>query len=679
LPCEREEPAREGGAEATRIPTLGKYRLLAELARGGMSTVYLALGRGHGDSQKLLVLKELKPELAEDPRILSMFIEEARLAASLNHPNVVRTFEAGSERSRHYIAMEYLDGQSLYRVLSRGRKRGTAVPLEWQLSVLRLALEGLAYAHAASDAQARPLGIVHRDMSPQNIFVGYDGQTKILDFGIAKAAGSSLDTLAGTLKGKVPYMSPEQAIGKPVDARSDVFAVGVMIWEAVAGRRFWSGLEGDVQILHALTRGRRLGEHGAAMADVPKALSDVVIKATAPDPLHRYADAAELLAELHFGLASAGIRRIEPQEVGGFVHHLFAEDRARLQAAIEEAIFSRGPRSGEFPVSHGGQGDARPPSQNTTTAYPQSGIPVLPTTSVPPMPATKATARTREELLADAEDVAYAAQSLRESERIATLPASVQAFVRAVQGVGAKDGAAAFETLANCMEVIERLDEWRSRAVEHLQATARDIAVPVSQAPAPANTGAVTTPPTSVAPVSIESGPPVARRPASPRSLIAAAAIGALFASIGFSVFGRNPATRVEAARPALAPTAATANTTTGQARPRIEKTHAIVSVSPINARIVVDRDVVYENPCVVAFAKDGAIHTLHAEAEGYVPRDETFEASGEATFVLALEPRKAATQPTASKPTAASNQQKEPTHLVHPNSFSPTTHDENP
>jgi hypothetical protein len=413
-----------------------------------------------------------------------------------------------------------------------------------------------------------------------------------------------------------------------------------------------------------------------AMAGVPQALRAVVIKATALDPSRRHVNGAELLAELRFALATAGIRRMEPQEVGLFVRQLFAEDRARLQTAIEEALASRGPRSGEYLVTHRGSGDTRPSIEDVASARPPSEIPVLPAASVSLVPTAKPAPPARDELLAESEEIGRATQSLRESERIATLPSSVQAVVRALQGAGGQDGAAAFEALANCMEVVERLDDWRAHAVEYLEASPRDGALAPAAAPAPPPPSIV--PAASVAPVAVTDGPPAAGRRAPFNLPVAAATLGALFATIGLSVFLRSPAHPVELPRSASAPAAPSSSAP--KERPPLEKTHVIVRVSPANARIVVDRDIVYENPCILAFAKDGAIHTLHAEAEGYAPRDEAFEASGDATFVLTLDPRRGSAPPSDPKPHAATmNPPSEPPHLLHPSAFFPTSHDENP
>ena len=196
--------------EQQSIIQVGRYRLIAELAHGGMGDVYLAVAQGAGGFSKLMVIKMLRPALAEDEQFLTMFLEEARLAARLNHPNVVQTVEVGNEGRKYFLAMEYLEGQSLQRLRTRVAKEHP-FPLGPHLRILVEALNGLHYAHELVDIDGRALDLVHRDATPHNIFVTYDGQVKVVDFGIAKAMDSSLETRTGELKGKIAYMPPEQA------------------------------------------------------------------------------------------------------------------------------------------------------------------------------------------------------------------------------------------------------------------------------------------------------------------------------------------------------------------------------------------------------------------------------------------------------------------------------------
>ncbi|MDB4971396.1 MAG: serine/threonine protein kinase, partial [Myxococcales bacterium] len=231
---------------------VGRYRLLGEMARGGMGIVYLAAAQGPAGFSKLVALKELRPDLVEDQEFLTMFLEEARMAARLNHPNIVQTNDVDESHGRHFIAMEYLEGRSLYHVLKRFARRG-GFPQRMALSVLRDVLSALDYAHELGGFDGKPLGFVHRDVSPHNVFLTFDGHTKVIDFGIAKARDSSLETKAGVLKGRVNYMAPEQ-LTRHADRRADIFSVGAVLFEILSGRRLWQGM-GEIEILAALTRG----------------------------------------------------------------------------------------------------------------------------------------------------------------------------------------------------------------------------------------------------------------------------------------------------------------------------------------------------------------------------------------------------------------------------------------
>jgi eukaryotic-like serine/threonine-protein kinase len=319
-------------AEGHRRDELGKYRLVAEIARGGMGIVYLAVAHGVGGFHKVVVIKELKPELAEDGTFLQMFLEEARLAARLNHPNIVQTNEVGSTDNRYFMAMEYLEGRTLNRVIRRYAASQAGFPVALHLRVLREVLRGLHYAHNLKNFDGTPLGIVHRDVSPQNIFLTFDGQVKVLDFGIAKAADSALETKAGVLKGKVSYMAPEQLSGVRADARADVFSVGVMLWEAIVGRRLWEGM-GDLEILKHLVKSE-IPSPRAFRPDVPDALERICMRALAGERDQRYATAAELEVEIAKFAVANGLDATT-REIDESMASVFAEDRRRMDAQIE--------------------------------------------------------------------------------------------------------------------------------------------------------------------------------------------------------------------------------------------------------------------------------------------------------------------------------------------------------
>ena len=319
--------------------TSTKYRPIAELGRGGMATVYLTVAQGPAGFNKFQVLKRLRPALAADPEFLQMFLEEARLAARVNHPNVVQTNEVGYDGQYYYIAMEYLDGQPLEAILRRTRDKAEskAMPLEFHLKVLADALAGLHFAHELTDFDGTPLNVVHRDMSPHNVMVTYEGSVKVLDFGIAKAADSSSDTRTGIMKGKCAYMAAEQFGGKNVDRRADIFAVGVMLWQAATGRRLWQNLS-DAEIFARLAK-NEVPTAKSVNPEVPDALDKIIMKALAQAPDDRYATAAEFQAaiEEYMGTLQS---RVTPRELGKYVAELFEDRRKIIKDAIEAQLKS---------------------------------------------------------------------------------------------------------------------------------------------------------------------------------------------------------------------------------------------------------------------------------------------------------------------------------------------------
>jgi serine/threonine-protein kinase len=314
---------------------LGKYQLIAEIARGGMGVVYLAMVQGPGGFNKLVVVKELKPELVEEPAVLTMFLDEARLAARLSHPNIVQTNEVGNDGDRYFMAMDYLDGRGLDQIRRRSKIAGFGLSVPMQLRVVCDMLAGLDYAHKLTDFDGSPLNIVHRDVSPQNVFVTFDGQVKLLDFGIAKAADSMHETHAGVVKGKVSYMSPEQGRGWKVDARADVFSAGVMLWEALTGKRMRDG-KNDQEKLWALVS-EDPPRASSIKPWVPPELDDICARAMAWDRENRYPSAGAMQRDLESYLSTTGTS-VSAREVGACVTELFREDRANTNGVIEAHI-----------------------------------------------------------------------------------------------------------------------------------------------------------------------------------------------------------------------------------------------------------------------------------------------------------------------------------------------------
>jgi serine/threonine protein kinase len=337
--------------EPRRLATaadLGKYRLIAELARGGMGVVHLAVVQGVAGFTKLLVVKELRKEFLDDEAFVSMFFEEARLAARLNHPNIVQTIEVGSEGSRRFLAMEYLEGQSLQRIIRRARRLGEPVSVGAQLRVLVEVLSALEYAHSLAGLDGAALGLVHRDVSPHNVLVTYEGHIKLVDFGIAKTLDAVHETRGGVLKGKTTYMAPEQAACEPVDRRADVFAVGLMLWEAAVGRRPWEG-QGDVAILRSLLSGA-VPQLEDARQDVDTDLAAIVRRATSVKVDERYPTALAMRDDLERYIAAHEIAPTTTRDLATLVSQLFIDDRQRLQTLIDAQLRALGDADRE-PIS----------------------------------------------------------------------------------------------------------------------------------------------------------------------------------------------------------------------------------------------------------------------------------------------------------------------------------------
>ena len=315
------------------VPTaIGKYRLLAELGHGGMARVFLAVAHGPSGFSKLVVLKMIRVHLADDPDTLQMFLDEARLAGRLNHPNVVHTLEVVEEDGRYLMVMEYLEGQSLSSILRRARHDKNKVPLHLHLRALSDALQGLHYAHELKDFDGTPLNLIHRDVSPQNIFVTYDGQVKMLDFGIAKAITSSSETKAGVIKGKIAYMAPEQFLGEKLDRRVDIYAVGAVLWQAATGQRLWRGIP-DGQVIHRVIRGE-IPIPSTLNEDVHPELERIAMKALSRDRDERYPSCIELQEELE-GLIEELGGKVTGRDVGNHIGEMFVDVRQEIAATIE--------------------------------------------------------------------------------------------------------------------------------------------------------------------------------------------------------------------------------------------------------------------------------------------------------------------------------------------------------
>jgi eukaryotic-like serine/threonine-protein kinase len=314
---------------------IGRHEVVCLLGQGGMARVFLALQRGAFDAAKLVVVKQLRRELAEDQEFLAMFVDEARLVLRFNHPNVVHTYEVLAEAPDYCLVMEYLEGQTLAQVLRRVTRE--RFPLDEQIWILSQVLAGLGYAHELKDFEGKPLGIVHRDVSPSNVFVTSSGEVKLLDFGIAKAAGAISFTRQGVVKGKLGYLAPEQCRAQPSDARSDLYAVGVMLWEAIAQRRR-SASETELAALRA-----RLDDAEPAIEEVVPTvhpeLAAICKKALAFEPDERFASASEFQKALDAYLSTRPLRN-PAESVGGLLRQHFGRNFAAVRESIEAHVTS---------------------------------------------------------------------------------------------------------------------------------------------------------------------------------------------------------------------------------------------------------------------------------------------------------------------------------------------------
>jgi serine/threonine-protein kinase len=275
-----------GAQVAQRI---GKYQLVKKLAVGGMGEVWLARQRGPAGFEKLVVVKTLLKHLKEDQEFVNMFFDEARIAAVLSHPNIAQIYDLGEDQGEYYIAMEYVHGASLRDVLVTALEQGSGMPLALKVRVIADAAAALDFAHQAKTPAGQPLDLIHRDVSPQNILIGMNGAVKLIDFGVAKAANKLVRTATGIIKGKYAYMSPEQAYGKPLDGRSDVFGLGIVLWEILCVDRLFKR-DNETETLQAVV-GAPI--HPPSMHDrsVPKSLDPIVMKALSRELSGRYESA----------------------------------------------------------------------------------------------------------------------------------------------------------------------------------------------------------------------------------------------------------------------------------------------------------------------------------------------------------------------------------------------------
>jgi serine/threonine-protein kinase len=347
----------------------GNYEILRKVASGGMAEIFLAKHRGLGGFERLVCIKRILPHLSEQEDFIKMFQDEARIVANLIHPNIAQIYDIGQLDRMYYIAMEYVRGEDLRRVYNQEVSRGRAMPLEPAAHIVMGAAAGLDFAHRQTSIDGRALGIVHRDVSPQNILVTYDGHVKLIDFGVAKAEGKLNETRSGVLKGKYSYMSPEQASGDPIDGRTDIFALGITLYEVTTGVRLFKR-ESEIETLHAVIECSVTAPSELIPGYDPE-LETVVMKALAHDPEERFATAGDMERALERFLVQRG-HPTGASSLAAYMQDLFAEKLA------DELLFGGQPWDESMTPSRDGNATRRLKADVGTTQRSQPSGPTEP-------------------------------------------------------------------------------------------------------------------------------------------------------------------------------------------------------------------------------------------------------------------------------------------------------------
>ena len=342
------------------VKRLGRFQIIGRLATGGMAEVYLALSGELPGYRTLLVVKRILPHLASNRQFIGMFLDEARLAALLDHPNVVRIIEVGHDGEEYFLAMELVQGKPLSAVLRKAAREKRPPSPALSAYIIAQAASGLGYAHALTDGEGRPLGVVHRDVSPQNVLLSFEGAVKLIDFGVARAFGRVAHTSPGGLKGKIEYMSPEQASAEEVDHRADVFALGVVLWEVLTGRRLFRR-ETELATMRAILDDPI--PRPSEIADVPAELDAVVMRALRKRRDARFASAHEMAQALErFAFSNEGF---SPLQVASYMKGLFAAEFLQWRKTATAAL--------DMEVDHGD----RHPRLEAPGAEPQTQGPTM--------------------------------------------------------------------------------------------------------------------------------------------------------------------------------------------------------------------------------------------------------------------------------------------------------------
>ncbi len=308
----------------------GKYQLLDKIAVGGMAELFRAKLTGAQGFEKLIAIKKILPNLSREENLVTAFIDEAKLAALLHHENIIQIYDFGSMDDQYFIAMEYLFGKDLRTITRTARKKDVALGIENIVYIVSRICAGLDYSHHLKDLQGKPLNIIHRDINPQNILVTYEGQVKIIDFGIAKAANHNTQTRENLIKGKLAYMSPEQANGMQIDHRSDIFSTGIILYELLADRRMFTG---ETMHVLSLVRDAQYDPPEEVIPDLPSKLKEILCRCLAKDPNERYQTAGEMQADIEEFMFELSMRP-NARSFAGYIKDLFEEEYAEEELAL---------------------------------------------------------------------------------------------------------------------------------------------------------------------------------------------------------------------------------------------------------------------------------------------------------------------------------------------------------
>jgi serine/threonine-protein kinase len=320
------EPTDTSWSRGQRV---GRYEILTRLSVGGMAEVFLAVVSGQGGFRKFVTIKRILPQLQDDEEFVRMFLDEARITAALSHSNIAQLFDLSEANGELFVAMEFIPGQDLGRLFRAALRAHREIPVGFACSVMRDVCLALHYAHHFTDPGGAPCPVIHRDVSPKNVMVTYNGDVKVIDFGIAKARGQLEETEAGRIKGSTNYMSPEQVMGGTLEGPSDLFSAGVVLWELLAGRRLFQG-RGDAQVMRRLVNEQVAPPH-TVNPKVPTPLSDMVTRALAKDPHERFATGREMARMIE---SVAGVPLFDQDGLAAFMRELCRENLEKTQRLL---------------------------------------------------------------------------------------------------------------------------------------------------------------------------------------------------------------------------------------------------------------------------------------------------------------------------------------------------------